>query len=348
MDASLQQQAGARLAALAGRREDPRDDTLDRLVEIGIVENDVRRFSAELERHRLESRGGELIDLAPGGIAAGEADMRNRGMRDERRAHLGSESRDDVDDAFGKPRLGEERREFEHRRRRELRRLDHRRASGGERRSELPARQRERRIPWRDDADHALGLVLRVGEHAPLVRRDHRTLHLVGEAAVILEVVAHVPDLGARLRQDLAVVALLDRGQPVDVGDDEIAEPPQQVAALRRAHPRPLALGQRALRRRRRPRRHRASSPRPISAQTLPVYGILGRQILVGGGRNDGSVDVVAILRKRFHLRHFLLQPAPRNAILMLRTDPNDDRFHSSSACTEACADRAPSDDSTL
>src|SRR6185436_11632896 len=42
VDASLQQEARARLAALAGRRENPRDHTLDRLIEIGIVENDVR------------------------------------------------------------------------------------------------------------------------------------------------------------------------------------------------------------------------------------------------------------------------------------------------------------------
>ena len=233
----------------------------------------------------LSPARGELIDLAPRGIAAGEADMRDRGMRDERRAGLGPESRDDVDDTVRKSRLGKERREFEHRRRRELRRLDDRRASGGERRGELPARERERRVPRRDDGDHAFRLVLRVGEHAPLVGRDHRALHLVGEAGVILEVVAHVADLGACLRQDLAVVALLDRGQPVDVGDDEIAEPPQaggraasrSSAAIRpgsaRAPPPPTAAAA------------SRSFPRPISAQTLPEYGFsVGRYSLETGG----------------------------------------------------------------
>jgi len=140
----LQQQAGARLAALAGCREDSRHDTLDRLLEIRIVENDVRRFSAEFERHRLEARGGELIDPSAGGIASGESDMRNRRMRDERRAHLGAKSRDDVDHSFGETRFGEERREFEHRSRRELRRLDDRRAPRCKRRREFPARQRQR------------------------------------------------------------------------------------------------------------------------------------------------------------------------------------------------------------
>ena len=205
-------------------------------------------------------------------------------MRDERRAHLGPQSGDDVDDALRKSGLGKQRREFEHRRRRELRRLDDRRASGGERRGELPARERKRRVPRRDDGDHAFRLVLRVGEHAPLVGRDHRALHLVREAAVILEVVAHVADLGGSLRPDLAVVALFDGGQAIDIGDDEIAQPPQQVAALRSAHPRPLALGQRAL------GRHHCGGdvplvPAPNQRPHFPGIRILRRQILVGDGR---------------------------------------------------------------
>ena len=84
VDAPLQQETRARLATLAGRRENPRDDTLDSLIEIGIVEHDVGRLAAELERDGLESRCRELIDLAPRGIAAGEPDMRDR--RDARRA----------------------------------------------------------------------------------------------------------------------------------------------------------------------------------------------------------------------------------------------------------------------
>ena len=57
------------------------------------------------------------------------------------------------------------------------------------------------------------GSYLRVGEHALLVGRDDRALHLVGEARVVLEVVAHVADLRDDLGGQLAVVALLDLGQ---------------------------------------------------------------------------------------------------------------------------------------
>ena len=190
------------------------------------------------------------------------------GMRDQRLADLRAEAGDDVDDAVRKARLGEQLRELEHRRRRELRRLDHRRAAGGERRRELPARQRQRRVPRRDDRDDALRLVARVGEHALLVGRDDGALHLVGEARVVAEVVAHVADLGDDFGGELAVVALLDLGQARRVGDDEIAEPPQHAAALGRRQRRPGA-GSRTRAARRRPRpRHRPrcrarSRPRP-------------------------------------------------------------------------------------
>ena len=100
---------------------------------------------------------GELIDLASGGIAAGEADMRDFGMRDERRADFGSEPGDDIDDAFRKACLREKRRELEHRGRRELGWLDDRRASRRQRRGELPARQRKGRVPRSDDATTPLG-----------------------------------------------------------------------------------------------------------------------------------------------------------------------------------------------
>ena len=60
-----------------GGREDARDDALDGLVEVGVVEHDVRRLAAELERDGLEVARRQLVDLAAGLGAAGEADVRD-------------------------------------------------------------------------------------------------------------------------------------------------------------------------------------------------------------------------------------------------------------------------------
>jgi hypothetical protein len=80
---------------------------LHRLVEIGVVEHDVRRFAAKLERHGLQPACGELVDLASRRVTAGETHVRDLRMRDEIGTDFGSEPGDDVDDAFGKSRFGE-------------------------------------------------------------------------------------------------------------------------------------------------------------------------------------------------------------------------------------------------
>ena len=108
VDRALHEQPRARLAALPRRREDPRDHPLDRLVEVGVVEDDVGRLAAELERDRLEMLRRELVDLAAGCRAAGEADVRDRGMRHQRLADLRTQAGDDVDDTVRKARLSEE------------------------------------------------------------------------------------------------------------------------------------------------------------------------------------------------------------------------------------------------
>ena len=67
-------------------------------------------------------------------------------------------------------------------------------------------------------------------------------LHLVGQAGVVLEVVAHVLHLGDDFGGELAVVAALGFSELRGVGLDEVAKPPQQVAALGRAQARPWAV----------------------------------------------------------------------------------------------------------
>ena len=66
---------------------------------IGVVEHDVRRFAAELQRHLLEAVAAELVDALAGGVAAGEGDLGDLRMLDQRLADLGAEAGDDVDHA---------------------------------------------------------------------------------------------------------------------------------------------------------------------------------------------------------------------------------------------------------
>ena len=49
-----------------GRREDARDGAADGIVEDAVVEHDVGRLAAELQRHLLEGLGGQLVDARAG------------------------------------------------------------------------------------------------------------------------------------------------------------------------------------------------------------------------------------------------------------------------------------------
>ena len=85
-DAFGRQQPRARAADLPLVEPDRVDDALDRAVEIGVLEDDERRLAAELERQLLAGSRGRLADGAADLGRAGEGDLVDAVVRDERRA----------------------------------------------------------------------------------------------------------------------------------------------------------------------------------------------------------------------------------------------------------------------
>ncbi len=97
-DRLLHEQARAGAADVALVEEDAVDDALDRLVDRRVVEDDVRGLAAELERQPLaRCRRPPLDRLADLG-RAGEGDLVDAGMVDERGAGR-AVAGDDVDHA---------------------------------------------------------------------------------------------------------------------------------------------------------------------------------------------------------------------------------------------------------
>ena len=109
VDRPLHEDAAARRADLALVDEDAEQRAVDRGLEVGVGEEDVRRLAAELERDLLQRVGraphDDLADLG----AAGERDLVDVRVRDDRRAGRFADARDDVDDAGRQPRLVEAR-----------------------------------------------------------------------------------------------------------------------------------------------------------------------------------------------------------------------------------------------
>ncbi len=97
-DRLLHEQPGARAAHVALVEEDAAHDALDGLVDGRVVEDDVGGLAAELEGHPLVGAGrGALDQLADLG-RAGERDLVDAGVLDERAAGLAGAG-EDVDDA---------------------------------------------------------------------------------------------------------------------------------------------------------------------------------------------------------------------------------------------------------
>src|ERR1700722_15205947 len=92
VDRTMDQRARAGDAGLAGRGENARDNALDGVVDHGVLEDDIGRFAAELQRHRFDGPRGKLVDALSGAVAPGEGDLRDMRMSDKTLADLGAEA----------------------------------------------------------------------------------------------------------------------------------------------------------------------------------------------------------------------------------------------------------------
>ena len=72
VQAALDEDARAVRADLAGGIEVAEDRATDRVLDVGIVEDQDRRLAAKLHRHMLHVPGGGRIDLLAGGHRAGQ------------------------------------------------------------------------------------------------------------------------------------------------------------------------------------------------------------------------------------------------------------------------------------
>ena len=96
----MHEDARAVRADLAGRIEIGEQRARDRIVEIGILEDDQRRLAAELQRHMLQRRGGIGHHRLAGADLAGERDLGDRRMPREQPAGIGK-ALHDIEDAVG-------------------------------------------------------------------------------------------------------------------------------------------------------------------------------------------------------------------------------------------------------
>ena len=167
----------------------------------GVVENDVGGFAAQFERDVFDAARGQFVDVLAGAVAAGEGDLGDVGMRDQRLADFVAEAGDDVDDAGRETGFLKQLAERERGDGRIFGWLPHDCVARGQSGRELPGGQQERRVPWRDGGDHAQRLFAREIEDAGFIDGDDAAFDLVGESAEIVEPLRDVVELRRAFRR---------------------------------------------------------------------------------------------------------------------------------------------------
>ncbi len=292
----MDHEARAGAAALALVEEDGAGGSGDGFVEIGVGEDDGRALAAELEGDFLEVSGGGVDDEAADFGRSGEGDLVDEGMCGERGSGAFAEAGEDVDDAFGEAGFVDEFGEAEAGHRGLLGELEDDGAAGGERGAELPGGHEQREVPGDDLGGDADGFAQGVGVEVAGERERERVAgDFGGPSGHVAEHVDGERHVGGAGDGDgLAVVERLEFGEFVEVLFEQVAELPDEAAALGGLHAGPGAVVEGVA----------GGADGAVDVFRLGLGnvghdlaggGIVDGEGLAGGGEDEASVDEHAV-----------------------------------------------------
>ena len=239
--AALHEGARAGHAGLAAAFKNTTGQSGDGGVHGRIVEHDVRRLAAQLQRHGHELAGRGFGNPATALGAAGERHHAHARVLDQCRTDLLTGARQHVQDARRQARLLGDFGQQQTGGRRDFGGLENHRVACGQCRRDLLRLHRHGRVPRRDGGDHAIGLVDR---HRQIVAACRSDLGASGLAhgGVVAEGGGGALHLGLALAPDLAVFNHLQTGQLLAAALHAIGDAGQDGGACGRQHVAPLLV----------------------------------------------------------------------------------------------------------
>src|SRR5262249_40102256 len=102
---TVNQSPGTCNTGLSGRGKDSRHDSVDGLLQIGIVENDVGGLPAQFQSDVFNAAGRKLIDMFAGAVTAGKGNFRDVRVGNQRLSNFVAITGNNVHDARRKTRL---------------------------------------------------------------------------------------------------------------------------------------------------------------------------------------------------------------------------------------------------
>ena len=244
LDGAMHEHARAVRADLAGGIEVTEQRAADGVLEDGVIEDDERRFAAELERHLLQRGGRIRHDRFARPDLAGQGDLADLGVCGEQAAGV-RHALHDLKHALRQPRLAENLAQPHGRERGQLGGLEDHGIAAGECRRRFPTGDLQRIVPGADARDDAERLAPRIAE---CLRPEVQVLAREGggEARIVFEAVGSGEHIDrARLLDRLAGIARLEHGQLDVAGAENVGGTPQHPAAFDARKPRPLLLRRR-------------------------------------------------------------------------------------------------------
>ncbi|MNI53139.1 hypothetical protein D3C73_1079560 [compost metagenome] len=125
------------------------------MVEVGVFQNDGRRFAAQFQGHRHHLVGGDVGNVFAGFGAAGERYALDQRVTGQRIAEQRTLARQYAEQALGQPGVFADACQLQGHQRSDFRRLDHYGVASRQRRSDFLRFAGDGRVPWRDRGDHA-------------------------------------------------------------------------------------------------------------------------------------------------------------------------------------------------
>ena len=281
---------------LAGGVEVGEQRAANRIFDIGVVENDQRRFPAKLHRGVLHQRPGERQHFLAGRHGAGQRDLCDDLVRSQRAADIAI-ALHDIEEPVRQAGLGVDFSQRKRRERRVLGRLEHHGVAHGECGGRLPARALDRVVPGADADADAESLPARVGKGAAEI--DVIAVIACDRAAEEFKRIGRRCRVGdQRFLNGLAGVERLQACELGIAGAQDVGGAAKNAPALDRLQPRPDGL--------RFPRRLDGKLDDVLGGGMQHGDGLAGRRI---DDRNDraalvvdeAAVDVVRCLRLRAH-----------------------------------------------
>ena len=172
-----------------------------------------------------------------------------------------------------------------------LRGLPDDRVSTEQRREDLPRRDGEREVEWRDDARHPNRPAVAHRPLAPELRGDGAAEQTPPLGVRVVGGVDPLLHVAPRLEQDLAHLPRHGPGQPLLVPHQEIADPLKHLPAQRRGSPGPLSEA--ALRRRGCAAHVFGTRPWEPPDDVVPIRGVAVLEIRAGRGLDPGAGDEI-------------------------------------------------------